>query len=199
MSSRDAILGAVRAALAEAPPSAPEISRRYRERAQPSQAELVAQFVERVSDYRAVVVRCRPDEVAARLAEAIPSGASVIVPEGLRYDLPGARVDRGEGAGELDRLDAVVTQATLGIAETGTIVLTHGLGQGRRSLTLVPDRHVCVITVEQIVPGVVEAIAMLDPSSPTTWISGPSATSDIELQRVEGVHGPRTLHVIVVG
>ena len=105
----------------------------------------------------------------------------------------------GLSATELDALDAVVTRARLGIAETGTIVLDHGPGQGRRAITLVPDRHVCVIEAAQVVADVPDAFDVLDASRPLTWVSGPSATSDIELDRVEGVHGPRILHVIVVG
>ena len=153
--------------------------------------------LERVADYRAVVQRCGPDEVEAAVAEVV-AGLRVVVPPGLSVPLPGAVVDEGFSALELDACDAVVTDARLGIAETGTIVLDHQSGQGRRALTLVPDLHVCVVRAEQVVPDVPDAIALLEPTRPTTWISGPSATSDIELNRVEGVHGPRTLIVVLV-
>jgi L-lactate dehydrogenase complex protein LldG len=159
----------------------------------------VALFVERVADYRAVVERCSPDELAGRVRAALPDGARVVVPPGLDLDVPGAVVDDGLSPAELDALDAVVTRARLGIAETGTIVLDHGPGQGRRAITLVPDRHVCIVDADQVVADVPDAFDHLDAARPLTWISGPSATSDIELDRVEGVHGPRNLHVIVVG
>jgi L-lactate dehydrogenase complex protein LldG len=157
-----------------------------------------------VADYRAEVERCSADELSIRVAAALPEDARVVVPAGLDLDVPGAVRDdalSGEvlSAADLDALDAVVTRARLGIAETGTIVLDHGPGQGRRAITLVPDRHVCIVEARQVVADVPDAVAALDTSRPLTWISGPSATSDIELDRVEGVHGPRHLHVIVVG
>ncbi|SDS92616.1 L-lactate dehydrogenase complex protein LldG [Nocardioides scoriae] len=158
-------------------------------------------FVERVADYRAVVERLGPldpADLAARVA-AVLDGRRAVVPDGLGFEVPGSVPDDGLSALQLDDLDAVVTLAGVGIAETGTIVLDHGPGQGRRALSLVPDLHVCVVRTDQVVADVQDAVARLDPARPHTWISGPSATSDIELDRVEGVHGPRTLHVLVVG
>ena len=134
----------------------------------------------------------------ATVVRALDGARTVVVPEGLGLDLPGAVVDDGLSSAELDAIDAVVTTAAIGIAETGTVVLDHGRGQGRRVITLLPDLHVCVIREDQVVPDVPDAFARLDPQRPQTWISGPSATSDIELSRVEGVHGPRRLHVILV-
>jgi L-lactate dehydrogenase complex protein LldG len=158
-------------------------------------------FIERVEDYRAVVERCDVGDLAERVAAAV-EGCSVVVPDGLDLDVPGAMVDSGLSATELDDVDAVVTRSVVGIAETGTIVLDHGPGQGRRAITLVPDRHVCIVRAADVVPDVPDAVRQLRPAvvegRPLTWISGPSATSDIELSRVEGVHGPRNLHVIVV-
>lgn len=193
--AREEVLGRVRRALAAADVSPVHVPRGYRSTG-PADVDL---FAERVADYRAVVVRCGEHEVAARIAEALPRDARVVVPEGLPWDVPGAVPDDGLTALDLDGLDAVVTAATVGIAATGTIVLSHGPGEGRRALTLVPDLHVCVVRADQVVTDVPDAVALLDPGRPTTWISGPSATSDIELNRVEGVHGPRTLHVVLVG
>ena len=191
MTARDEILARVRAATATAvAPSLPA-------RPDPAGAGSVDLFVERVEDYRAVVERCSADELAERVARAV-EGCSVVVPDGLGLDVPGSVADTGLSARELDAIDAVVTRATVGIAETGTIVLTHGPGQGRRAITLVPDRHVCIVEASQVVADVPDAVALLDPVRPQTWVSGPSATSDIELSRVEGVHGPRQLHVLVV-
>jgi len=159
---------------------------------------VVGLFCERVADYRAMVERCSAEQLAARIRAALPDGARVVVPPDLALEVPGAVPDSDLSAAALDALDAVVTRARVGIAETGTIVLDHGPGQGRRVTSLVPDRHVCVVEESQVVADVPDAVALLDASRPLTWISGPSATSDIELDRVEGVHGPRLLHVIVV-
>ena len=196
MSAREEILAAVRAAAATAPePPVADVPRR------PTQAEAdaVALFVEGVSYYRAVVECCDPAALEARVRAALPEGARVVVPPDLDLGVPGAVMDVDLSAADLDALDGVVTRARLGIAETGTIVLDHGPGQGRRAITLVPDRHVCLVEAAQVVADVPDAFDLLDASRPLTWISGPSATSDIELDRVEGVHGPRRLHVIVVG
>jgi len=196
VSAREEILARVRAATAGAAsvPAPPPV----RAVDPASGATLLDLFAERVADYRAVVERCTPDELAGRVAAAV-EGRVAVVPQGLGVEVPGAIVDTGLTALELDEVDAVVTEATVGVAETGTIVLEHGAGQGRRALTLVPDLHVCVVRTDQVVPDVPDAVALLDPVRPQTWISGPSATSDIELDRVEGVHGPRSLHVIMVG
>jgi L-lactate dehydrogenase complex protein LldG len=170
-------------------------------------------FVSTVADYRARVERCSRRDVAASVAAALVRGGAhrVVVPDGLdaSWVAPlrdsGIRLvpDRGEDGepltgAELDRVDAVITAARLGVATTGTIVLDHDADQGRRALSLVPDQHVCVVRADQVVHDVPDAVQLLDPRRPLTWISGPSATSDIELDRVEGVHGPRTLDVILV-
>jgi len=170
-------------------------------------ADPVGMFVERVEDYQATVIRTGPDGVAAAVLQSLGGAARVVVPAGFNAAwLPdGIDIVMDEPAlssSDLDGVDAVVTSAVVGIAVTGTIVLDHTQGQGRRALTLVPDLHVCVVTADQIVGDVPEAVARLGPSvsagRPLTWVSGPSATVDIELIRVHGVHGPRTLRVVLV-
>ena len=198
MEARDAILQSVRRAIAAAPKEPTEVPRGYRERT--VSGDLVELFAERVEDYRAVVTRAAAADVEEAIRAALAGAERVVVPDGLEYDVPGTVAGAVDmAAAELDHLDAVVTGASIGIAITGTIVLEHGPGQGRRALSLVPDLHVCIVREEQVVAGVPEAVARLDPERPQTWISGPSATSDIELNRVEGVHDPRNLHVILVG
>ena len=211
--AREEVLARIRRAGAGSPDgSAREVPRGYA-RSRPVAGDLVGHFAERVADYRAVVQRVGARELPAAVAEACATYGvrRLAVPP----DLPGewlgalqgtevvADADPAGGgaplsAGELDRLDAVLTGAAVGVAETGTIVLDSGPAQGRRALSLVPDVHLCVVREAQVVDDVPAALERLRPTRPLTWISGPSATSDIELDRVEGVHGPRTLHVLVV-
>ncbi|MFJ3492221.1 lactate utilization protein C [Streptomyces sp. NPDC086091] len=187
---------------------AAEVSRDYlREHGERSVAETVELLAENLADYRAVVHRCTPDGLAATVAARLAArGArTVLVPPGLDpawlAETGAERVpdDPGSSPYALDRVDSVVTACALAVAETGTLVLDGGPDQGRRRITLIPDHHVCVVRVpDQVVASVPLALERLDPVRPSTWISGPSATSDIELDRVEGVHGPRVLEVILV-
>jgi L-lactate dehydrogenase complex protein LldG len=192
------------------------LSRRYlRAHHDPAGHDIAALFAERAADYRAVVERV-PEPGPAALALAIAgilaarSAAApgpFVVPDGLPAEwlaeLPsGITLARDEPpltAAELDQMSGVVTGCAVAIAETGTIILDHGPGQGRRALTLVPDFHLVVVRQDQIAADLADAFARLDPARPHTLISGPSATSDIELIRVEGVHGPRNLHVLLTG
>jgi len=155
-------------------------------------------LTERIQDYRATVTRCSAADLADTVASLLPGDARVVVPAGLGLDVPGAVVDDGLSWADLDATDAVVTRARVAIAETGTVVLDHDDTQGRRAVSLLPDLHVLVVDAGQVVADVPDAVALLDATRPQTWISGPSATSDIELDRVEGVHGPRTLRVVLV-
>ena len=206
MATREEVLGRVRAALVDVPDDEDvEVPRGYR-RARPQPEGTVERFRERVADYHAVIELVPPAGVAAAVASALRAvGARrVAVPLGL----PGEwTADAGVelvpdapplSVADLDAVDAVLTGSVVGIAETGTIVLESGELCGRRALSLVPDVHVCVVRAADVVDDVPAAVARLRPDRPLTWISGPSATSDIELDRVEGVHGPRTLHVLVV-
>ena len=170
--------------------------------------ELIDLLVGRLEDYKATVVRCADDDeaIGAAVGNALRgAGAeSAVVPAGLApawsSQAPGVVVDASElTAAQLDEIHAVVTGSAVAVAETGTIVLDSGPTCGRRIITLVPDIHVCVVHVADVVDSVPEGLALLDPVRPRTFISGPSATSDIELSRVEGVHGPRTLIVVLAG
>lgn len=206
--ARDEILARIRAALGDgadtgAVAGGEDIPRDYATTT-PSDIDPVALFAERAADYRAVVRPVHSD-VAHAVSEVCTTHAvrRLAVPADLpdSWRPPGVElvIDHGLTARELDALDGALTACALAIAETGTIVLDAGPGQGRRALTLVPDLHVCVVRAEQVVGSVPEAIAQLDGHTrPITLISGPSATSDIELERVEGVHGPRRLEVLLV-
>ncbi|HKF32807.1 MAG TPA: LUD domain-containing protein [Jatrophihabitantaceae bacterium] len=196
MSARDEILSRIRAALADRPAPAP-IPRNYR-RTGSITADLDL-FVERVADYRANVYRCPAGEIAGRIAE-LAGRRRLAVPDGFPAEwLPAGLEVAHEPltSADLDELDGALATCAVAVAETGTIILDHGPGQGPRALSLVPDYLLVVVRAEQVRAIVPDAVAALDPVRPQTWISGPSATSDIELNRVEGVHGPRTLDVIL--
>jgi L-lactate dehydrogenase complex protein LldG len=204
--AREEILARIRSTARPAPVP---VERSYRRNSSSPRGEYVALFHERTADYRADVRRVDESEVAATIAAvcaergarrlAAPDG----VPRAWRPQELELVEDVDLDALALDALDGVITGCTLGIAETGTIVLTAGPAEGRRALTLVPDLHVCVVRESEIVHLVPEAIARLrdlvaSEGRPVTFVSGPSATSDIELSRVEGVHGPRSLVVLIV-
>ncbi|MGP3922105.1 LutC/YkgG family protein [Streptomyces sp. 8N616] len=214
MSSRERVLARVRRALADVPederpedvPVARDYLRVHGERTPAGTADLLA---ENLVDYRAVVHRCSGAELPGLIARLLAGRArTALVPGGLPEEWLAAAVAEGielvadaaeSTAGELAAVDSVVTGCAVAIAETGTVVLDGGPGQGRRRITLVPDHHICVVRVpEQLVDSVPQALERLAPARPLTWISGPSATSDIELDRVEGVHGPRTLEVVLL-
>jgi L-lactate dehydrogenase complex protein LldG len=212
MNAREEILRRVRSALATDPEGRSthpngdhEIRRDYAHTR--DLPDTLGMFVERVEDYKATVIRTNADGVAAAVAKCLVGASSVVVPAGFNMSWVPESLDIVQDepqlrADQLDAVDAVVTLAAVGIAVTGTIVLDHSDGQGRRALTLVPDLHVCVVTQDQVVGDVPEAVHRLqssvDQGRALTWISGGSATSDIELNRVEGVHGPRTLRVVLV-
>jgi L-lactate dehydrogenase complex protein LldG len=179
----------------------PPIARDYQTTDLRSPTELLDVLVDRLEDYKATVLRCGPDDVAATVAGALAAlpGDVVVapgVPENWRPD--GSVQDDGRPSVALADYAATVTGVAVAIAETGTLVLDGSPLSGRRALSLLPDCLVCVVEAAQVVGSVPEGLAVLDPLTPLTLISGPSATSDIELRRVEGVHGPRTLVVVLV-
>lgn len=206
MSARDDVLGRIRAALGPDRAAPAPVARDYRTADDRSPDQLLDVLTDRLEDYKATVVRCGPAEIGSTVTDALRTALGdhspehVVVapglPEGWRPD--GAVADDGRPAVALADYAATVTGVSVAIAETGTLVLDGSPVCGRRALSLLPDYLVCVVTTDQIVGGVPEGLARLDPLAPLTMISGPSATSDIELQRVEGVHGPRTLIVVLV-
>lgn len=213
MSGRDVVLGRIRRALgphgAPDPNGGPAVDRGYlREHGTRTTEQTVDLLAENLSDYRAIVHRTDTDELPQLIMRLLAARGSryVVVPPGLppewmsAADPPRVHDRAASTSHELDRVESVVTGCAVAIAETGTIVLDGSPDQGRRRITLVPDHHICVVRVpDQVVSSVPQALDRLDPSRPLTWISGPSATSDIELDRVEGVHGPRTLEVVLLG
>jgi L-lactate dehydrogenase complex protein LldG len=206
VSARDQILASVRSAL-EGGAAPQPVVRAYRRGGDSGGARLVDLLQDRLVDYKAEVRRVAGRELPAAIAEACQAHyvSRLGVPPGLRDDWRPGAVSVIEDAGltprELDGLDGVLTACTLAIAETGTLVLAAGPEEGRRALTLVPDLHICVVRENQVVDTVPAAFAQLGALArrPLTLVSGPSATSDIELDRVEGVHGPRRLVVLIAG
>lgn len=212
--ARDAIIARIRTALKDRGEEDPEVTsaewialpREYDQCARLSSEDKLALFEQRLRDYDSEVSRVAEDEVAGAV-EAILS-ARGNRPTLLAVGLPvhwvpanaNVTADAEFAPRELDHFDGVVTGATAGIAETGSLVLQHVPGQGRRAVTLVPDFHLCIVRVADVVENVPQAFARLaaDPTLPITFISGPSATADIEMTRIKGVHGPRFLHVLLV-
>ena len=208
MTARQEVLARIQTALARPAGPDPQAGAGYRRSGQTAGPALLDLLADRLIDYRATVRRATPATLAAEVAAALEQRGArrVVVPPGLALRLPEwaeVSTDNADGkiltAAELDCFDAVITRAAVAIAETGTIILDGSPGQGRRAISLVPDYHLCIVAAEQVVHLVPEAVARLADAAarPLTWISGPSATSDIELERVEGVHGPRTLEVIL--
>ena len=205
--AKEAMLGRIRQALAHAPEAELAIPQAYQTTSTDTREDIIETFAQRVLEYRALLDRVDAKRLPAKIAAACAQHGikRLVAPS----DLPdawlpmGIEILRDEpplSYADLDASDGVVTGCRLAIAQTGTIILDGGARQGRRALSLVPDFHLCVVEEAQIVGLVPEGITRLRGSrtQPVTFISGPSATSDIELSRVEGVHGPRTLHVLVV-
>ncbi len=206
VTDKAAMLARIHGALAGAAPP-PPVPHDYRVQDTRSRAAILDELVDRLLDYHARVTRTTTEALPATLTAACEQLGirRLVVPA----DVPAAWLPAGITAlrddppltvADLDNSDGVLTGCAGAIAQTGTIILDGGVAQGRRALSLVPDRHLCVVYAEQVVGLVPEAIAALAgrTTQPLTLISGPSATSDIELSRVEGVHGPRLLHVLLV-
>jgi L-lactate dehydrogenase complex protein LldG len=207
MSARDAIMGRIRSALDGAAPAG-AIPRDYRQAGAPVDFDPVERFCERVADYDAVVHRVGEDGLEDALAETCRErgAARLVAPPGAPWSVAGVELTADDpplGPRDLDALDGVLSGCAVAIAETGTIVLDGAGVSGRRAITLVPDLHLCVVRADQVVPAVPDAVAAVagavSEGRPVTFVSGPSATADIELERVQGVHGPRRLDVFVVG
>ncbi|HYH92252.1 MAG TPA: LUD domain-containing protein [Candidatus Saccharimonadales bacterium] len=202
--AREAVLGRIRVALADRPAS-PPVPRDY-ERALPATVSITDLFAQRVGDYRAEVQRSSAVGLPATLAAVLArrrvrrlATPTDVPPSWLAAaDVERVTDDPPLTFEQLDGVDGVITGCAVAIAETGTVILDAGPAQGRRAISLLPDVHICVVMANQVVGTVTEALERLDPTRPQTWISGPSATSDIELHRVEGVHGPRILDVVLV-
>ena len=213
MNARQDILARIAEAHRAAPPPKlgyEDISREYRTASDSPIEALTELLIDRLVDYRALVRQCSNDDLGVTIAQALSErGADTVVADAgvepswmvkVPVDVmtDASAPDDQLSISQLDTVDGVITGCAVAIAETGTLILDGSPGQGRRVLTLIPDYHLCVVFPDQIVADVPQALARLEATRPLTMISGPSATSDIELNRVEGVHGPRTLEVIIV-
>jgi L-lactate dehydrogenase complex protein LldG len=208
VTAREEVLGRIRTALGPDRAQPTDVVRGYRsaDGREPGSPALLDVLTDRLEDYRATVVRCDRADVAVTVTEALGEAlgahdpADVVVAPGLPADRrpAGATEDDGRPAVALTGYAATVTGVSVAIGETGTLVLDGSPLCGRRALSLLPDVLLCVVDATQVVGSVPEGLGRLDPSAALTMISGPSATSDIELERVEGVHGPRTLIVVLV-
>ncbi len=209
--AKAAIMQRLRTALAVNPIEAVEVPRNYISSGEheAGSGPVIEVFADALRDYKANVVQVKPEGVGEAIAQALGDLQRIVVPAGLPQEwveaLEGREVitDTAEkplSNNELDQVDAVVTASRCAVSHTGTIMLDGAADQGRRAITLVPDTHVVVVRAKDVYPTVPQAVAVLgqNPTRPTTWIAGPSATSDIELIRVDGVHGPRNLHVVIV-
>jgi L-lactate dehydrogenase complex protein LldG len=194
--SRDDILK--RIDLAKLGMNTPVPTRTYATTSSLSQEELLDLLEDRILDYKATFTRTHDVSTTIAKIVAAHSLQKIVIPEGLSREWTQGIVDANFSAAQLDEMDAVITSSEVSVAITGTIVLNHSRSdQGRRAISLVPDTHICIVKASTVVGTVVEAVRRLNPMDHQTWISGPSATSDIELERVEGVHGPRNLYVIL--
>jgi len=194
--SRDDILKRIDAAKLGMDAAAPH--RTYVTDSQLSQEELLDLLEDRIVDYKATFTRTT--DVASTIAALVSQHnlEKIVIPAGLPAQWTSGTRDAELSSADLDQFDAVITSSEVSIAVTGTIILNHSRDdQGRRAISLVPDTHICVVSAASVVGTVVEAVRSLNAKDHQTWISGPSATSDIELERVEGVHGPRNLHVVL--
>jgi L-lactate dehydrogenase complex protein LldG len=203
MTARDEVLSRIRHALSATSAGTIDPPHDYRRTGEypPGAPQLLELLTDRLIDYRAKVYTATPQTLPPVLASILDGTRSVVIPPGLppHWIPEAAVVDNGDlSPAYLDTVDAVLTACLAAAADTGTIVLDGSPDQGRRAITLIPDLHVCVVGAAQVVQSVPELLARADPTKPLTLISGPSATSDIELQRVEGVHGPRTLIVVLL-
>ena len=216
LNARAEILGRIRSALGRdgSLPSAQQawqaIPREYKLAGQLNPARRMDLFVDRLHDYGVHVTHCRSHAIAAAIAERFRARnkRTILVPREIDQTwLSEAEedihflTDESLSYEQLDHCDGVLTGCVLGIAETGTLGISHGSANGRRALTLIPDYHLCVIDANSVMETVPEAFQALEAykDRPITLISGPSATADIEMTRIQGVHGPRVLDVLIAG